>query len=32
MTQDQWVIEEIKEDVKMFLETHENEYATYENL
>jgi hypothetical protein len=26
---DQWVIEEIREEVKSFLEAHENENTTY---
>jgi hypothetical protein len=29
---DQWVIEEIKEEVKRFLEVIENENITYQNL
>jgi hypothetical protein len=29
---DQWVIDEIKEETKMFLEVNENENTTYQNL
>jgi hypothetical protein len=29
---DQWVINEIKEEIKMFLEVNENEKITYQNL
>jgi hypothetical protein len=29
---DQWVIDEIKEEIKMFLEVNENENMTYQNL
>jgi hypothetical protein len=29
---DQWVIEEIKEEIKKFLESNENENTTYQNL
>jgi hypothetical protein len=29
---DQWVIDEIKEEIKMFLEVNENENLTYRNL
>jgi hypothetical protein len=29
---DQWVIDEIKEEIKMFLEINENENMTYQNL
>jgi hypothetical protein len=29
---DQWVIEEIREEIKMFLEANENENRTYQNL
>jgi hypothetical protein len=29
---DQWVIEEIREEIKMFLEINENENTTYQNL
>jgi hypothetical protein len=29
---DQWDIEEIKEEIKKFLETKENEKTTYQNL
>jgi hypothetical protein len=29
---DQWVIDEIKEKIKMFLEVNENENMTYQNL
>jgi hypothetical protein len=29
---DQWVIEEIKEDIKMFLEDNENENTPYKNI
>jgi hypothetical protein len=29
---DQWVIDEIKEEIKMFLEVNENENKTYQNL
>jgi hypothetical protein len=29
---DQWVIDEIKEDIKRFLEVNENENTTYLNL
>jgi hypothetical protein len=29
---DQWVIDEIKEEVKSFLEVNENENTTYKNL
>jgi hypothetical protein len=28
----QWVIDEIKEEIKRFLEVHENENTTYQNL
>jgi hypothetical protein len=28
----QWVIEEIREEIKMFLEVNENENTTYQNL
>jgi hypothetical protein len=29
---DQWVIEEIREEIKSFLEVNENENTTYQNL
>jgi phosphoserine phosphatase len=29
---DQWVIDEIKEEIKMFLEANENENTTYQKL
>jgi hypothetical protein len=29
---DQWVIDEIKEEIKSFLEVNENETMTYQNL
>jgi hypothetical protein len=29
---DQWVIDEIKEEIKTFLEVNENENMTYQNL
>jgi hypothetical protein len=29
---DQWVIEEIREEIKKFLEANENENTTYQNL
>jgi hypothetical protein len=29
---DQWVIDEIKEEIKSFLEVNENENVTYQNL
>jgi hypothetical protein len=29
---DQWVIDEIKEEIKKFLEVKENENTTYQNL
>jgi hypothetical protein len=29
---DQWVIDEIKEEIKRFLEVNENENLTYQNL
>jgi hypothetical protein len=29
---DQWVIDEIKEEIKMFLEVSENKNMTYQNL
>jgi hypothetical protein len=29
---DQWVTDEIKEDIKRFLEVNENENMTYQNL
>jgi hypothetical protein len=29
---DQWVIEEIREEIKGFLKVNENEYMTYQNL
>jgi hypothetical protein len=28
---DKWVIDEIKEEIKMFLEVNENENTTYQN-
>jgi hypothetical protein len=32
MINDQWVIDEIKEEIKRFLEVNENENTTYQNL
>jgi hypothetical protein len=32
LLKDQWVIDEIKEDIKRFLEVNENENTTYQNL
>jgi hypothetical protein len=32
MLNDQWVIDEIKEEIKRFLEVNENENMTYRNL
>jgi hypothetical protein len=32
MLNDQWVIEEIREEIKRLLEVSENENTTYENL
>jgi hypothetical protein len=32
MLSDQWVIDEIKEEIKRFLEVNENENTTYWNL
>jgi hypothetical protein len=29
---DEWVTDEIKEEIKMFLEVNENENTTYQNL
>jgi hypothetical protein len=29
---DQWVIEEIRKEIKMFLEVNENENTNYQNL
>jgi hypothetical protein len=29
---DQWIIEEIREEIKSFLEVNENENTTYQNL
>jgi hypothetical protein len=29
---DQWVIDELKEEIKSFLEVNENENMTYQNL
>jgi hypothetical protein len=29
---DQWIIDDIKEDIKRFLEVQENENTTYQNL
>jgi hypothetical protein len=29
---DQWIIDEIKEEIKRFLEVNENENTTYKNL
>jgi hypothetical protein len=29
---DQWVIDEIKEEIKRFLEVNENENTTYQNM
>jgi hypothetical protein len=32
LLKDQWVIEEIREEIKRFLEVNENENITYQNL
>jgi hypothetical protein len=32
LVNDQWVIDEIKEEIKRFLEVNENENTTYQNL
>jgi hypothetical protein len=32
LLKDQWVIDEIKEEIKRFLEVNENENMTYRNL
>jgi hypothetical protein len=32
MLNDQWVIEEIREEIKTFLDVNENENTTYQNL
>jgi hypothetical protein len=32
LVNDQWVIDEIKEEIKRFLEVTENENMTYQNL
>jgi hypothetical protein len=32
LLKDQWVIEEIREEIKTFLEANENENTTYQNL
>jgi hypothetical protein len=32
MLSDEWVIDEIKEEIKKFLEVNENENTTYQNL
>jgi hypothetical protein len=32
LLKDQWFIEEIRDEIKRFLEVNENENATYQNL